>query len=57
MAKDKNWEKVKEAAKEAAKKWADVNVGAVKSIYNTYSSIPGSWPDITRRIKNRKKKK
>ena len=57
MPEDKNWEKVKKAAKEVAKKWVDMNVGAVKGVYDTYSSIPGSWPDITRRIKNRKKKK
>ena len=42
------------------KNWADANVNTVKSIYNAYSDTPGSWPDITRRIKkgfkNKKKK-
>ena len=60
MPEDKNWEKIKKGAKKAAKKWKDANVNTVKSIYNAYSDTPGSWPDITRRIKkgfkNKKKK-
>ena len=56
MANDKNWEKVKKAAKKIGKKWKDVNVNAAKSIYNAYSEIPGSWPDIARRVKKKKKK-